>query len=216
MKKKKNLIEKKRRAWVVGGALALAAIAIVLVTFYSGMLSLTAYRDTRPITQEKITTKIDCSYSNGTVSAVLSAPRATLSATHLDHLNIVWSTSNPQGYVQPTVSHTHDGGVAQGKYVSRGNGGATNTVRADFLGGFIHNGLASRNIGIDWIKFGDSRYYTPSSCTVPVSTVVVDPTPRPTLTPTPTITPIKDPTPKPTICPHVCRFVNGKLHCGCD
>jgi hypothetical protein len=159
MKKRKNIEAKKRQAWLVGTALALAAVAIALVTYYSGSLSLTAYHDSRPITQAKITTKLDCSYVNGKVRAIVTAPGMTLSSSQLNHLRIVWSTVNPVGVVVPTISVTNNAGVTESSYVTRGDGSVKNIVRADFLGGWVRPDSG-------WMKIGTLRYYTPSSCTV--------------------------------------------------
>ncbi len=200
--KRKNKQKNMKQVWMVGTALALAAVTIFLVTFYSGSLSLTAYHNSRPITQAKITTKLDCSFADGKLRAVVSAPGMTVSASQLNNLRIVWSSTSSVGYANPTISLTNSAGLAESQYVVRSDGGA-NTVRADFLGGWVRSGSG-------WMKAGNLRYYTPSSCSVSITLPhTVDPTPKPT------ITPISDPTPKPTVCPRVCRFLNGKLHCGC-
>ncbi|MEO6077775.1 MAG: hypothetical protein ABIP54_03240 [Candidatus Andersenbacteria bacterium] len=173
MKKKRNKEAKMRQAWLVGTALGLAAIAIALVTYYSGSLSLTAYHDSRPITQAKITSKLDCSYVNGKVRAVVTAPGMTLSSSQLNYLRIVWSTTNSTGYVVPTISITNNAGVSESSYVTRSDGGTKNTVRADFLGGWVRPGSG-------WMRIGKLQYYTPSSCAVDISLPkTVDPTPRP-------------------------------------
>ncbi|MCE9643090.1 MAG: hypothetical protein K8Q97_02055 [Candidatus Andersenbacteria bacterium] len=202
MKRSKNKQKNTKQVWMVGTALALAAVAIFLVTFYSGSLSLTAYHDNRPITQAKITTKLDCSFADGKVRATVSAPGMTLSAEQLNSLRIVWSTNSSVGFVNPTIAITNNAGVAESRYIVRSDGGSS-TVRADFLGGWVRSGSG-------WMKLGSLRYYTPSSCNVSITLPHTgDPTPSPT------ITPISDPTPRPTFCPNVCRKVGNAWKCGC-
>lgn len=202
MKRNKKKQKNMKQVWLVGTALAFAAVAILLVTFYSGSLSLTAYHDNQPITQSKITTKVDCSFADGKLRAVVSAPGMTVSASQLNNLRIVWSSIGAIGYASPTIALTNNAGVAESRYIVRSDGGES-TVRADFLGGWVRSGSG-------WMELGNLRYYTPASCSVSITLPhTVDPTPQPTMTP------ITDPMPHPTLCPRVCRFVNGKLHCGC-
>ena len=190
MKRTKRKEKNMRQVWMVGGALALAAVAILLVTFYSGSLSLAAYHDNQPITQAKITTKLDCSFVDGNLLAVVSAPGMTVSASQLNNLRIVWSSTSAVGYASPTIALTNNAGVAQIRYIVRSDGG-TSTVRADFLGGWTRSGSG-------WMKLGNLRYYTPSSCSVSV-----------------TLPHTVDQTPHPTVCPNICIKVGSAWKCGC-
>ena len=243
MKSKKKKATKKH-VWIVGTALALAAIAIFLVTFYSGSLSLAAFHGTGTVTN--ITTKLDCSVSQKMIQVQVSTPGMTVFASQLNNLRINWSNNENVGRVRPSASSTNRAGIAETMYSQTSNSQASDTVRADFSGERFSN-------------HGVRYYYLPSSCQVAIpASGVTNPSPTPSTTPGSFVCPSPrigiDPiyvcgsdgktylsttlctrmqhdstvhivnvgrciapstTPQPTVCPMICRKVGNAWKCGC-
>ncbi|OGY37499.1 MAG: hypothetical protein A3E36_02690 [Candidatus Andersenbacteria bacterium RIFCSPHIGHO2_12_FULL_45_11b] len=187
MRKKK--VEKKKM-WMVGGALAIAGVTIFLVTFYSGSLSLAAFPAPAPNMQ--ITTKLDCSVANNVLQANITTTGTTVKSSQLNNLRVTWSNNSSIGLIIPQTSVTALGGVATAIYLPKTAIKSSDTVHANFQGGWFYSGSFT------------ATYYTPSSCSVdvamgicavPASNLV--PTPKPASTQRPTPTPRAAFTPVP-------------------
>lgn len=197
----KNQKKKQRSTWVVGGVIGLAALAILLVMFYSASLSLQSYRKGKTMSvPTRLTCSVDYSGRSATikaqlVSGTIASPNDNPDSstgihgqtipysyeTYPNNQVIIWSGTANSSKPQPSISRTNEKGIAITKIATVSDAGGV--IHANFRGGFFRGALKQQP-GLLKLTGVSTYYYEPSSCDATIEGL-----PLPKSTPSPSAIP---------------------------